>query len=144
MSTRSAIIEKTETGYRGIYCHNDGYLSYNGRILFDHYQDAAKVSALIDLGDISSLGERVAPIGEHSFDYSKREEGTTVAYSRDRGEEGTEAVSGATVEDVASNIGHDGYVYVFDPASGWTVRLDYPYSRVMSLLEALTTNADED
>ena len=94
MSTRSAIIEKTETGYRGIYCHNDGYLSYNGRILFDHYQDAAKVSALIDLGDISSLGERVAPIGEHSFDYSKREEGTTVAYSRDRGEEGTEAVSG--------------------------------------------------
>lgn len=137
MSTRSAIVEKTETGYRGIYCHYDGYLSHNGKILLDHYQDAATVSALIDLGDISSLGERVSSVRRSGF------ESVTVAYGRDRGEERTEPVTGSTVNEVASQIGHDGYVYVFYPEKKeWKVQISYPYKRVLSLKKALDINAD--
>lgn len=118
MSTRSAIIEKTATGYRGIYCHYDGYLEGVGQTLLEHYGDPAKVSRLLDLRDISVLGERVEPTGPHS--YARKEEGATVAYRRDRGEPIPDAVTGATIESVASQIGHNGYVYVFENG-GWTI-----------------------
>jgi hypothetical protein len=118
MSTRSAIIEKTETGYRGIYAHSDGYLAGVGRTLLENYMDPAKVSALIDLGDISSLGERVKPISpNHTFDNS--EEGTTVAYTRDRGETNCEPTVAKTIRGVANKIDHNGYVYVFENGK-WT------------------------
>lgn len=119
MSTRSAIIERKSDGtYRGIYCHFDGYVEGVGKKLAAHYTDPALVTALLDLGDISSLGARLAPEGPHSFD--DREQGATVAYMRDRGETGCEARTGATAKDVAGMIGHNGYVYVFEDGS-WTV-----------------------
>jgi hypothetical protein len=117
MGTSSAIVEKTENGYRGIYCHFDGYPDWNGRILQEHYRDRDKVRRLIDLGDLSGLGERVEPLGEHS--YANREEGTTLAYGRDRGEEGCEPRDGVTLKDVTDRIEHE-YVYLFDGES-WTV-----------------------
>ena len=117
MSTRSAIIMKTPKGYKGIYCHFDGYETGVGAILNEHYQDADKVSRLIALGDISCLGKRVEPIGPHSYD--KAEKDTTIAYTRDRGETGCKATTGKTIEDVESKIGHNGYVYVFENGD-WT------------------------
>ena len=57
MSTRSSIAIKNEDGsIDAIYCHNDGYLTNNGAILYKNYQDPAKVQQLINLGSISSLG----------------------------------------------------------------------------------------
>jgi hypothetical protein len=89
MSTRSNIgIQNADGSISFIYCHFDGYPSNNGQLLWDHYQAAEKVVALVALGDLSSLGERVNPIGSHS--YANSETGTTVAYGRDRGETGTE------------------------------------------------------
>lgn len=140
MGTRSAIIEKTENGYRGIYCHWDGYLSHNGVILQEHYQDSDKVSSLIDLGSISSLEERVVPLGPHSFD--EREKETTVAYHRDRGEDYEEPVKGSTIEEVESGIDHNGYVYVFTKGKGWSVYTStYPLG--ISLSKAIKKGEDE-
>lgn len=111
MSTRSAIIRQTEDGtYAGIYCQFDGYLEGVGYTLLTHYQDANKVKNLIDLGFISQLQERVSPMGPHS--YKCPEEGTTVAYHRDRSE-ALEICTAKTAEEVAEQIGHGGYVYVF-------------------------------
>lgn len=119
MSTHAAIIAKTDTGYAGIYCHFDGYAKGVGKMLQTHYLDAEKVAKLIALGDISSLGERVDPIGPHSF--SNREPGTTVAYMRDRGETGCKACTGRTVIEVAGQIDHtDSLVYVFEDGA-WVV-----------------------
>lgn len=84
MSTNANICMKTKEGYKSIYCHWDGYPDHVGKILLNHYQDPAKIEALLNLGDISSLGERVDPIGPHSF--QNPEDGTTVAYHRDRSE----------------------------------------------------------
>ena len=45
--------------YASIYCHWDGYLSHNGKILLKNYNTYDKVVALISEGDISSLGESI-------------------------------------------------------------------------------------
>ena len=111
MSTRSAIIEKTDTGYRGIYVHHDGYREGVGKTLSLYYTNPERVSALVDLGDLSSLGKNINPTGPHSFD--KPEKGVTVAYMRDRGEDDCQPTVGKTIKKVAERIGHDGYVYVF-------------------------------
>jgi len=59
MSTRSAIaIQETKEGpVKYAYCHYDGYIEHNGKILNEHYRDPAKVKELLALGDMSSLDE---------------------------------------------------------------------------------------
>ena len=70
MSTRSHIGIWNEDGSLDvIYCHWDGYPSYNGALLLHRYQDPEKIRELIALGDISSLAESVKPAeGEHTFE----------------------------------------------------------------------------
>ena len=89
MGTRSAIGVMHGAKAKVVYCHWDGYLEHNGRILFDHY-DSAKANHLVALGNISSLDKNIEiPEGvEHTFD--KAAPGVTTFYSRDRGEEGNE------------------------------------------------------
>ena len=56
MGTRSTIALEYADGSIGqIYCHWDGYLSNNGKILYTHYQDPFKVRDMLDNGDMSSL-----------------------------------------------------------------------------------------
>jgi hypothetical protein len=55
MATRSIIAKLDDKGIQAIYCHNDGYLSNNGKILNQHYQNEVKVDNLIAQGDASSL-----------------------------------------------------------------------------------------
>jgi hypothetical protein len=72
MATRSRIaIENQDGTIKSIYCHFDGYVSGVGETLFNHY-DKEKLEKLIELGDISSLGESTED---------------TVAYHRDRNED---------------------------------------------------------
>lgn len=60
MATRSMIYKEQQDGtLKGIYCHWDGYLEYNGSILLEHYSDPDKLEKLLALGDISSLGEEL-------------------------------------------------------------------------------------
>ena len=56
MGTRSRIgIELSDNSIMSVYCHWDGYPSYNGRILREHYTTVEKVRELIDGGNISVL-----------------------------------------------------------------------------------------
>ncbi len=60
MATRSTIALEYADGTIGqIYCHWDGYLSNNGKILQNYYTDPFKVRELLDGGDMSSLSETV-------------------------------------------------------------------------------------
>ena len=60
MGTRSTIALEYADGTVGqIYCHWDGYLSNNGKILLNSYQDPFKVRDLLDEGDMSSLDTTV-------------------------------------------------------------------------------------
>lgn len=56
MGTRSMIALEYADGQVGqIYCHWDGYLDHNGKILQNSYTDPFKVQKLLDNGDMSSL-----------------------------------------------------------------------------------------
>jgi len=59
MATRSIIAKLDDKGIQAIYCHNDGYLSNNGKILDQHYADEVKVDNLIIQGDASSLRDTI-------------------------------------------------------------------------------------
>jgi hypothetical protein len=108
MSTRAAIIRKTEDGiYEGIYCHHDGDIEGVGLMLKGHYTDPNKVAALMALGDISSLGEGL------SFMYG------TEAYMRDRHETGCESIVDESLEEVIESIVINGFVYLFEDGK-WT------------------------
>lgn len=64
MSTRCRIAFEHDGKYESIYCHHDGYLSWVGRKLQEHYKTPEDVRALMDLGDISSLGDQPTPVKE--------------------------------------------------------------------------------
>lgn len=87
MGTRSFIIVANPKGdFTGTYCHWDGYPSHNGRVLLEHYSSKGKARELINLGTLSSLGERIAPLDPDAHSFDNKEANTTVAYHRDRGE----------------------------------------------------------
>ena len=78
MATKSVIAKLDDRGIQAIYCHNDGYLSNNGKILDQHYANEVKVDNLIAQGDASSLKDTIED---------------TIFYHRDRGEDNKEAVN---------------------------------------------------
>lgn len=135
MSTRSLIwLEVSDGSYRGIYCHNDGYiLNGVGETLLKYYQDYDRIARLINLGNLSSLGMYLDPLpdgahlhydfdngfkliytfsSEHTFD--NPQEDVCVAYHRDRGEE-LEILSEPNLDEVIKGAEHTwaDYVYVF-------------------------------
>jgi len=109
MATRSYIgVRNTDASVDYIYCHFDGYPEHNGKILTEHYSNINRVNELLNLGDLSVLGQF---IGE-KMDFDKRIQNTCLAYGRDRGESNVDK----------KNSGYDtlitdqsvDYVYVFD------------------------------
>ena len=88
MATRSVIAKLDDKGIQAIYCHNDGYLSNNGKLLDQHYQGIDNVNQLLAEGDISSLKDTISD---------------TIFYARDRGEDNKEAV---TLKDESELLEH--------------------------------------
>ena len=97
MATRSIIAKLDRKNYEeggeyieAIYCHNDGYLSNNGKLLDQHYQGIDNVNQLLAGGDISSLKDTNAD---------------TIFYHRDKGDcfEGVKAV---TLKDESELLEH--------------------------------------
>jgi hypothetical protein len=113
MATRSAIGVMHGDVCKAVYCHWDGYIDHNGRILLEHYSDSAKANQLVALGDISSLrNEIVIPEGvEHSFDAPAKE--ITVFYGRDRGETGIEFKSFFNDQELFEGVDAE-YFYVMN------------------------------
>lgn len=112
MGTRSRIGVMHGDVLKSVYCHWDGYLSNNGRILLEHY-DSAKANHLVALGDISSLDKNVEiPEGEsHSFQVPL--DGVTTFYGRDRGETGVGYEVDHTFEEFLSRAEGCGAEYYY-------------------------------
>jgi len=117
MATRSNIAMKTKEGkIVSVYCHWDGYVANNGKILLENYTDADKIEALVALGAISSLG---TVIGEKQDfdDRSTQKDDWTLFYTRDRGE----SLSIQEYDDIPSWIADmEEYAYLWD-GQNWLV-----------------------
>lgn len=127
MATHSNIgVENDDGTFDFIYHHWDGYPGYLGRMLLDHYNSEAAARAIVGLGDLSLLCERLTPSegSNHSFD--NPEEGVTRAYGRDRGETGIEfrTTEGASPREILQQ--EHAYVWRRDKNCWWYVNLDIP------------------
>jgi hypothetical protein len=125
MGTRSRIGVMHGDKCKSIYCHWDGYLDYNGKILLEHY-DSAKANHLVALGDISSLDRNVEiPEGvRHTFDEPAK--GITTFYGRDRKENGCEFAVDHTFEDFMKRVDGCGAEYYYIMRDGvWYVGNNY-------------------
>lgn len=118
MSTHAIISVKVGDMLHAVYCHNDGYRYRAGRCLLENYNTQEAAEHLVALGDLASVGPRLAPeAGEpHSFDHPAQ--GVTVAYHRDRGEVFNAysfQLSGPTWDEVGAVLNRfdTEYIYVF-------------------------------
>lgn len=128
MATRSTIaLEFADGTVEQVYCHWDGYLSNNGEILFNHYQDPFKVRDLIDQGSISSLGPEIGT--KHPFskfecadgEYDEAAyEGMTTFHHRDRGEDLVKHQF-KDFEDYKANHQYEEYEYILRRDGQWYV-----------------------
>jgi hypothetical protein len=85
MATRSTIAIQLENGsINQVYCHWDGYLENNGKILMKYYNNAEIIKELISKGSISSLGKDINP---SKHDFNSPQKNVCVFYHRDRNEE---------------------------------------------------------
>lgn len=67
MSTNSSIAVCLADGsVISIYCHYDGFIHYNGRLLLEYWNSQELAESLVSLGNISVLGQ-LKPIGKHTF-----------------------------------------------------------------------------
>lgn len=119
MSTRSRIgILNPDGSVKTIYCHSDGYPEHQFPILTQHYSTIEKVKELLNLGDISTLGERIAPNSDEEHTFENRVKDVTVAYHRDRGEPMTAAFCHRSIDALKASDWSIDWFYLFDAKKG--------------------------
>jgi hypothetical protein len=129
MATRSTIALEYADGTVGqVYCHWDGYLDNNGKILLKHFKDPFKLQKLMDLGDLSSLRPEIGE--QHAF--SKLDAGGIenrvhneewcTFYGRDRGEQDTGSRSFKDFSDYVENHQYEEYEYILRRDGNWYVK----------------------
>ena len=153
MGTRSRIGVMHNDKCKSVYCHWDGYLEHNGRILQEHY-DSAKANNLVALGDISSLGSKIGeqhPFSPHGSAEDKiaydaaSEAGYTTFYGRDRDEKGVDFKVDFTFADFFNRAEGCGAEWYYVMQNGqWYVGNTYErdvkfYKQLVLLSEALET-----
>ena len=127
MGTRSTIaLEFADGTVEQVYCHWDGYLAYNGKILQEHYSNPFVLRDLIDLGDISSLKPTIGT--KHAFshfdttldqkEYEALYGEMTTFYGRDRGETGADKKSFVDFQDYLAHHQYEEYDYILRNVNG--------------------------
>ncbi len=122
MSTRGTVAVLLPNGrVRSVYVHFDSYLVGVGKTLLMHWNSFELAKKLTSLGSISILGERLEPIGEHSF--KNPEIGTCVIYGRDRGDKKyTKPFTYSSIEMYRYEGNFQEYNYIFAEGE-WMVSL---------------------
>lgn len=132
MSTRSTIsILKEDGSVEQIYAHWDGYISNNGVILFNYYQDNQKVKELINLGNLSSLQPEIYPTEDHSYD--KPQSKVTIFYERDRGEDNAKAEKFDNLKSFLKEAELESYDYIYKEKNKKWYLLDAKENKLKSL-----------
>lgn len=86
MSTHATIAYTNGAQCSAIYLHADGDLSFAGATLLHNYNSKERAGALVALGNLSILKERIAPNAKEHHSFDNKVPDVTVAYCRDRGE----------------------------------------------------------
>jgi hypothetical protein len=136
---------------KSVYCHWDGYLAHNGKILQEYY-DSATANNLVALGDLSSLRPTIGV--EHAFshydvemnqeEYYKQFGDMCTFYGRDRGEENTAFKVAHTFAEFLTQCDNCGAEYYYIIKDGvWYVGTTYDNMHPLSKNLTVLTEAIE-
>ena len=147
MGTRSRIGVMHGDKVKSVYCHWDGYLEFNGRILQEHY-DSAKANHLVALGDLSSLRQDIgekhefSPFNQQELsleEFERKFGNMCTFYGRDRGEKGTEWQVATTFDQFLEQCYNSGAEYYYIMKDGvWYCGDTYGSTPLSTKLTALT------
>jgi len=150
MGTRSLIAVVHGNNYKTVYCHWDGYLSHNGRILQEHY-DSAKANHLVAMGNLSSLAPELGE--KHPFskldtdmpakDFEEKYGNMTTFYGRDRDEEGQEFVTHTSKESLIESFNNSWCEFVYIMKDGVWYMFDQDNTELRLLSEELAKVTEE-
>jgi len=127
MATRSTISLEFADGTIGqVYCHWDGYLAHNGKMLQEYYSNPFVLRDLIDLGSLSSLRPQIGT--KHPFsmfeanmtqdEYANLYRDMCTFYGRDRGEGQYEATYFKDYEHFLVDGQQEEYDYILRNVNG--------------------------
>jgi hypothetical protein len=131
MGTRSRIgYELPDHSVVSVYCHWDGYVEHNGKILVEHYLKREDVQELIDGGSMSTLRTRGQwnsnALRDENGDYILDENGymrfkndrdPQPLYHSERGEE--VSVQHTSFDEFISGDCWEEYAYLYDLNDNW-------------------------
>jgi hypothetical protein len=138
MATRSTIaLEYADGTVDQIYCHWDGYLEHNGKILQESWQDPFKVQEMMNLGDMSALGNF---IGE-KHDFNDIDDRGCTFYGRDRGEEKVSAKRFVNFDAYRLSRECEEYNYILRTDGKWYFSVNEEMYYVPLTLEMFTAAA---
>jgi len=147
MGTRSRIgIEMPDHSVVSVYCHYDGYVEHNGKILAEHYQNREDVQELIDGGSMSCLRTRGSwdldsPLRDENGEYINDAAGHLMydndrepqpLYYTERGEE-LDVMHSSFDQFVSNNCGEE-YAYLYDLNDNWKA-YEINYNAPVELVE---------
>lgn len=104
-----------------ILCTWDGYPSYTGDLLLNHYNSEKEVRKLISLGDISQLRWKVRPGLSSRQEFYNPKDGVTISYKRDRGDTDADARKYESLDEywkIEGDAWFIEYVYMWDASLG--------------------------
>ena len=127
MATRSTIALEFADGTIGqVYCHWDGYLAHNGKMLMEYYSNPFILRDLIDLGSLSSLRPQIGT--KHPFsmfeanmtqdEYANLYRDMCTFYERDRGERSADATYFKDYEHFLVDGQEEEYDYILRNVNG--------------------------
>ena len=152
MSTRSRIgILNPDGSTRTIYCHSDGYPEYQLPILTKNYSTVEKVEALLKLGDISILGERLKEDEDKPLDYWNPVS-VTISYHRDLKRPMSRAVRHRSIALMRKTDWNICWYYLFDvksgkwlpPIRGWALQMEQCHIDIMNCVCRLCGKKTEE
>lgn len=152
MATRSTIaLEFADGTVHQVYCHWDGYLAHNGKMLLEHYSNPFILRDLIDLGGLSSLRPTIGT--KHAFSHYdtdlKQEQyyelygEMCTFYGRDRGEDGGSAKKFVDYEHFLVDGQAEEYDYILRQVDGKAVWFVSDHDGDFVTLESALINEKE-
>lgn len=148
MSTRARIVFVDENNIaHSVYCHNDGYPQWVGRILKTAYNNEERIKKLISYGDMSALCTEINPVPNVPHKASSYcQPDVCIFYHRDRGDEWeyTKPIEFKyTIKNMRKYIGDDiDYTYVWH-GNKWNIYL-FDSGTFMELTDDICTNGLSD
>lgn len=122
MTVTSTIAKvNSDRSISAIFCNWDGDLAHVGKILLNNYYNEEQIDALLELGNLTDLGETIGgKVDFYKFCQADGEKSQCLAFERDRGEH-SQPKKRFNSRDAYERYANQDYNYLFEK-NCWIVK----------------------